>query len=166
MSIIAAVFPLGMTGKIVEPIGSIVLLASSTVPTGYLECNGAAISRTTYATLFAVLGTTWGAGDGSTTFNLPDLRGEFIKGSATISSGLVSQDDAIVNMTGTITVVNQPFLTGSGVFSVGGATTRYQYNSNPITQVTYMNFDASRWARTSTENRARNKAVMCCVRYT
>lgn len=52
----------------------------ATVPAGWLECNGAAVSRTTYAALFAVLSTTYGAGDGSTTFNLPDLRGEFVRG--------------------------------------------------------------------------------------
>jgi len=62
------------------PAGGIIAVASVTAPTGYLECNGAAISRTTYADLFAAIGTTFGAGDGSTTFNLPDLRGEFIRG--------------------------------------------------------------------------------------
>lgn len=48
---------------------------SSAVPTGFLLCYGQAVSRTTYANLFAVIGTTWGVGDGTTTFNLPDLRG-------------------------------------------------------------------------------------------
>ena len=56
------------------------LFRSSTAPTGYLKANGAAVSRTTYATLFAAIGTTFGAGNGSTTFNLPDLRGEFARG--------------------------------------------------------------------------------------
>ena len=50
------------------------------MPTGWLKCNGALLSRTTYAALFAVIGTTYGAGDGSTTFALPDLRGEFLRG--------------------------------------------------------------------------------------
>jgi len=49
-------------------------------PTGWLECNGAAISRTTYANLFSKIGTTYGPGNNSTTFNIPDLRGEFIRG--------------------------------------------------------------------------------------
>ena len=62
------------------PVGSVFYLAVATVPSGYLECNGAAVSRTTYASLFSTLGTLYGAGDGSTTFNLPDLRGEFIRG--------------------------------------------------------------------------------------
>lgn len=49
-------------------------------PNGWLHCNGANVSRTTYARLFAIIGTSYGAGDGSTTFKLPDLRGEFIRG--------------------------------------------------------------------------------------
>jgi microcystin-dependent protein len=62
------------------PSGTVHLFATTTAPTGYLECDGSAISRTTYADLFTVIGTTWGAGDGSSTFNLPDLRGEFVRG--------------------------------------------------------------------------------------
>jgi microcystin-dependent protein len=60
--------------------GIIAFFSATTAPDGWLECNGAAVSRTTYAALFAALGTTYGVGDGSTTFNLPDLRGEFIRG--------------------------------------------------------------------------------------
>ena len=62
------------------PSGTVHLFATTTAPTGYLECDGSAVSRTTYADLFAVIGTTWGAGNGSSTFNLPDLRGEFVRG--------------------------------------------------------------------------------------
>ncbi|MEI2387473.1 phage tail protein [Breoghania sp. JC706] len=62
------------------PVGSIMAFAADTPPSGWLECNGAAIGRTTYAALFASIGTTFGDGDGSTTFNLPDLRGEFVRG--------------------------------------------------------------------------------------
>ncbi|WP_336943158.1 phage tail protein [Acinetobacter modestus] len=60
--------------------GAIFLWCSSVVPTGYLELAGQAVSRTTYSALFALLGTTFGSGDGSTTFNLPDMRGEFVRG--------------------------------------------------------------------------------------
>jgi|TARA_Y100000289_G_scaffold42403_1_gene42093 microcystin-dependent protein len=72
------------------PVGSVFNLATTTVPTGFLECNGAAISRSTYASLFATISTTWGSGDGSSTFNLPDLRGQFVRGwdnSAGVDSG-------------------------------------------------------------------------------
>jgi microcystin-dependent protein len=60
--------------------GIVTAYAGATVPTNWLECNGAAISRTTYAALFAAIGVLWGVGDGSTTFNLPDMRGEFLRG--------------------------------------------------------------------------------------
>jgi len=62
------------------PAGTMAPFAASTPPAGWLKCNGAAISRGTYGALFARIGTTWGAGDGTTTFNLPDLRGEFLRG--------------------------------------------------------------------------------------
>jgi len=68
------------------PAGSIFSFASTTVPSGYLECNGAAVSRSTYATLFATISTTFGTGDGSSTFNLPDLRGQFVRGWANNAS--------------------------------------------------------------------------------
>lgn len=60
--------------------GLIFVWPSDTVPEGYLECAGQTISRTTYADIFSEIGTTYGVGDGSTTFKLPDLRGEFIRG--------------------------------------------------------------------------------------
>ena len=62
------------------PTGSVHMMATTTVPSGYLKCNGAAVSRTTFADLFAIVGTAHGAGNGSTTFNVPDLRGEFVRG--------------------------------------------------------------------------------------
>jgi len=62
------------------PTSAVFCVAVATVPTGYLECNGAAVSRTTYSALFAIIGTNYGTGNGSSTFNLPDLRGEFIRG--------------------------------------------------------------------------------------
>ena len=62
------------------PAGTIIYSARATAPTGYVKANGAAISRTTFATLFTAIGTVYGAGDGATTFNVPDLRGEFLRG--------------------------------------------------------------------------------------
>ena len=63
--------------------GSIVLFAGPTPPAGYLLCDGAAVSRLSYSQLFGVLGEIWGPGDGSTTFNLPDLRDRFPVGAGT-----------------------------------------------------------------------------------
>lgn len=72
------------TAFVMDAVGSrtaeIVYFASSTAPAGFLKANGAAVSRTAYAALFAIVGTSYGPGDGSTTFNLPDGRGEFIRG--------------------------------------------------------------------------------------
>jgi microcystin-dependent protein len=62
------------------PVGSVFWLATQTAPEGYLICDGSAASRTEYADLFAAIGTTFGAGDGSTTFALPNLRAAFIRG--------------------------------------------------------------------------------------
>lgn len=70
--------------------GEVKLWSTATAPSGWLECDGAAVSRTTYAALFAVIGTTFGAGDGSTTFNVPDLRGRAPIGRGT-GSGLTAR---------------------------------------------------------------------------
>ena len=75
----AALVALGLTNAQV-PAGAVQMFAGASVPTGWLAASGQAVSRTTYAVLFAAIGTTYGAGDGSTTFTLPDLRGEFLRG--------------------------------------------------------------------------------------
>lgn len=88
------------------PSGAVMYFARSTAPNGWLKANGAAVSRTAYAALFAAIGTTYGAGDGRTTFNLPDLRGEFVRGwddGRGIDSRRAlgsAQSDAIRNITG------------------------------------------------------------------
>lgn len=69
------------------PTGTILAFGSTTVPSGYLRCNDQAVSRTTYAALFAVIGTTYGVGDGSTTFNVPDLRDRAPYGRDTFTIG-------------------------------------------------------------------------------
>jgi microcystin-dependent protein len=63
-----------------NPVGTILAYAGQAAPAGYLMCNGQAVSRAQYASLFSIIGTTYGAGNGSTTFNVPDLRGEFLRG--------------------------------------------------------------------------------------
>ena len=64
-------------------VGTVIAFAGNSVPSGFLFCDGSAISRTTYAALYAVIGTTYGSGDGSTTFDLPNLTDKFIQGSDT-----------------------------------------------------------------------------------
>lgn len=72
------------------PAGAVMPFAMNSVPSGWLGADGTAVSRSTYAALFAAISTLYGVGDGSTTFNLPDLRGYFVRGSGTNVDGTVS----------------------------------------------------------------------------
>ncbi len=80
------------------PVGAI--MAFHDVPAGWLQCNGAAVSRTTYAALFAKIGTKYGSGNGSTTFNLPNLHHKFIEGTTTSSEVGKSVAAGLPNITG------------------------------------------------------------------
>ena len=85
------------TAQALLPAGAVMAFAMNSAPAGWLAANGAAVSRSTYATLFAAISTTHGSGDGSTTFNVPDLRGIFVRGSGnqTISGTLYSKAFAL-----------------------------------------------------------------------
>jgi microcystin-dependent protein len=90
-------------------VGGICFFGMTTAPAGFLKANGAAVSRTTYADLFAAIGTTYGAGDGSTTFALPDLRNRMAIGSGDLYAlGAVggSKDAAVISHTHTGTTVS------------------------------------------------------------
>ena len=151
--------------------GTVVPLGGTTVPTGWLECDGSAVSRTTYADLFTAIGTTHGAGDGSTTFNVPDLRGEFIRGwdnGKGTDSGRTfgsSQTDALQNITGTIygTSVGSHGGQATGAFTSQSAGSTYR-DSLEVSNGSQFLFDASNVARTSTETRPRNIAMMYCIK--
>jgi len=158
--------------------GTVLAYASSIVPAGWLECNGAELSRTTYANLFAVVGETYGAGDASTTFNLPDLRGGFIRGfdnGAGIDADRVfgsSQDDALQNITGSLNISNAssaglgPSSSSSGAFSLSSVGSGYTFgNSGGGYAITQPTFDASRVARTATETRPVNTSMMYIIKY-
>lgn len=73
-------FQLGTISTQAAPAGAVHAFAGASAPTGWLLCNGAAVSRTVYAALFAAIASAHGSGDGSTTFNLPDYRGRMIRG--------------------------------------------------------------------------------------
>lgn len=79
------------------PVGATIPYSGTSAPTGWLLCDGAAISRTTYSALFAVIGTTYGVGDGSTTFNIPDLRGRVVAGQDDMGG---TSADRLTNQTG------------------------------------------------------------------
>ena len=101
------------TGTFAMPAGMMFPYAGSSVPTGYLFCHGQAISRTTYADLFTAIGTTYGTGDGSSTFNLPDLRGRVIAGQDDMGG---SSANRLTNQSGG--------LNGDTLGATGGAETR------------------------------------------
>lgn len=87
----------------VAPTGTVVMYTSSTAPSGYYQCDGSTKSRTTDATLFAIISTSYGVGDGSTTFNLPDFRGIFPKGAGTTTraAGVDASGNAYAGTLGT-----------------------------------------------------------------
>jgi microcystin-dependent protein len=153
------------------PAGTALAFAGSTPPEGYLECDGAALSRTAYAALYAAIGTAFGAGDGSTTFNLPDLRGEFVRGwdhGRGVDAGRAlgsAQADALQNITGAVTgVVMSGASAASGAFA---ATLTQSGIINGGTSWTHktLTLDASSVARTASETRPRNVALMFIIKY-
>lgn len=100
------------------PAGLVFDYAGTTPPTGFLLCYGQAVSRTTYAKLFAAIGTTYGAGDGSTTFNLPDYRG-------VVTAGLDNMGGAAANR------LIAPWIAGNTLGAISGA----QYHQLSIAQI-------------------------------
>ena len=104
------------------PVGAI--MAFHDVPAGWLQCNGAAVSRTTYAALFAKIGTKYGSGNGSTTFNLPNLHHKFIEGTTTSSEVGKSVAAGLPNITGTVTA---SWVRGTGAFKDAGNGERQKF---------------------------------------
>lgn len=139
------------------PVGSIIWSANASVPAGYLLCNGASVGRDTYPELFAAIGTTYGDGDGSTTFNLPNLIGRFIEGASTagtvkaagvpnIAGGFsiagavltnVADAPAVVNASGPFTIgVNVDAICHTGASAITGHTLRkVDFNANTVSSV-------------------------------
>jgi microcystin-dependent protein len=143
------------TASLVPP-GAVMHFAMNAPPAGWLKANGAAVSRETYASLFAAIGTTFGTGDGLTTFNLPDLRGEFVRGWADdreVDTARVfgsAQGDALQTHTHGAPAFDA--LGGSGNFAYGGSTTLGDVYTTLMT------------GRTATETRPRNVALLACIK--
>lgn len=139
--------------SILQP-GEISAFARNTAPTGYLKANGAAVSRTAYAALFSAIGTTFGTGDGSTTFNVPDLRGEFIRGwddSRGVDSGRGFGSAQVAS------VESHTHDVKSSTTGAGGSAGDFVNG-----------FGANRVATTAyggTETRPRNIALLVCIKY-
>ena len=116
-------------GVEIVPSGTIVAFGGSSIPTGYLACNDQAVSRTTYARLFAAISTSYGVGDGSSTFNVPDLRDRAALGAGTnnslgtVTAGAVAASAVMTSatVTGETTATNTTGST-SATLSVGNGT--------------------------------------------
>jgi hypothetical protein len=165
------------------PAGTVVAFAGTTVPTGWLLCNGSSVSRTTYSALFNAIGTAWGSAS-STTFNVPDMRGVFLRGvddskgrdadkttrTASNTGGNAGntvgsyQGDAIRNITGSFVVDDQVKETGTGAFSQGTAI-KYDAKSESSGGGAYMNFNAARQVPTGSDNRPANVYVHYIIKY-
>lgn len=144
-----------ITGGSRVPAGVVDYFAAGSVPAGYLECNGAAISRTVYAALFAVIGTTYGAGDGATTFKIPDCRGEFIRaldsgrgvdagraigtaqGGTVISNKINAAGAIIVSGTDSLTASSQTAINGTGV---GGGSSDFTVRPRNVAMLACIKF--------------------------
>lgn len=137
------------------PAGEIAYFARNTAPSGYIKANGAAVSRTTYAALFAAIGTTFGAGDGSTTFTLPDLRGEFVRGWDD-SRGVDSSRVFGSSQAGSIESHNHSIMTRGQLLtrSVGGDGNFWEASVGGVTG----NYGG-------TETRPRNISMLACIKY-
>lgn len=161
-------------GAQLEP-GFVGYTAGSSPPPGWLKRNGAAVSRTTYAALFAAIGTTYGAGNGTTTFNVPDGRAEFDRGlddgrGIDVGRALgTAQGDAIRNITGFTGIFYRAGAVGSS-----GALFASAYSANPAKggvsgsdagDSPGLNFDASLVVPTAAENRPRNVAYLPIIKY-
>lgn len=146
-----------------NPVGTIIAVAYTGVPEGYMHCNGAAVNRTTYVNLFNKIGTTYGAGDGSTTFNLPNTVARFLEGGAGAGT---YYEAGLPNITGNISAFKASI---SGAFVGSNNTNRYDgWNDNEDEYAVSTSFDASRsnsiyGASTTVQPPA--MTVIYCIKY-
>ncbi|NSX15972.1 tail fiber protein [Cupriavidus taiwanensis] len=164
--------------------GAILFHAKNTAPPGYLKANGGAVSRSTYQDLFNEIGVTFGAGNGSTTFNLPDLRGEFLRGwddargvdvSRAFGSAQGGQmtghqhptpfafDAGSFYSLGAGTPVNSPLFSTASVSAYYKTMINNGASAGPISVQAALTSGAS--VTDSAETRPRNVALLACIKY-
>lgn len=148
------------------PVGAI--MAFHDVPAGWLQCNGAAVSRTTYAALFAKIGTKYGSGNGSTTFNLPNLHHKFIEGTTTSSEVGKSVAAGLPNITGKVMVGGYQLMTSNHTGAFFGSdygTADYHGQDGKQNVPTTFGIDASRssavYGAASTVQPASTRMLLC-----
>jgi len=140
--------------------GMISYMAMNTPPVGWLRADGAPVSRTSYANLFAAIGTLWGTGNGSTTFNVPDLRGEFIRG---LSDGSPHDTGRVFSSyQGSQNVSHQHSITHIwNAYSGGGTVHTYLgYNTSATVGNQFATDNTG-----GTESRPENIALLACIKY-
>ena len=153
----------------VMPAGTVIYVPQTVSPDGFLKSNGAEISRTTYSRLFSKIGTTFGVGNGSTTFNLPDLRGEFLRcldDGRGVDAGRVlgsSQLDAFQGHWHEIPPNHTMVKTDVGTLTTGGpafgSNNPQRGQENPITD------GVNGTPRTGAETRPRNVSLLACIKF-
>jgi len=160
--------------------------AMATAPTGWFSCDGTLLSRTTYALLFAAIGTTFGVGDGSTTFAIPDLRGRFVRSTGTdgtatalalgVKQGHMFQDHGHSNTATASSVGNHTHglpmsaLEGNTTnqFAQGNATyigDQTTYESGAHGHTITVSVNGANSGTTGTETRPHNMALNYCIKY-
>ena len=158
------------------PAGMIGPFANNSVPTGWLACDGSAVSRSTYSVLYAVIGTTWGVGDGSSTFNLPDLAGAFLRGtgshgSSTMGGGGAFAGPSVGSFENDQMQAHQHTQRVDRGSPTGSANPPYivgapGFNSSPGEQNSHLYAsDGQGTPRTGDETRPFNAGVKYCIKY-
>lgn len=153
-------------------VGFVLPFYGETAPPGTLACDGSEISRAAYDELFQVLGTKAGAGNGSTTFNLPDLRGQFVRGTGGNAAALgVAQEDAMRNVTGLvkgIVVHGVSDEINSALECEVESGVSATANPQPYDAANFyanITLDLSRSVSVAIENRPVNTALLWCIIY-
>jgi len=166
------------------PVGSIQTMMTASCPANHLMANGAAVSRVTYSALFAAIGTMYGSGDGSTTFNLPDLRGYFLRG---LNAGSGSDPDAVSRTNrgdGTVgdnvgtkqldalqqhthyITSQSPGTDNVVAFSDNNPDSTYAAGGNPGSRGdAYFHVGNIKTGRSASETRAKNISVLYCIKF-
>lgn len=150
------------------PTATIIQNVSATVPSGFLYCDGQAVNRVgIYARLFASIGTTFGVGNGSTTFNVPNFKGAFLRGASTQTVGGIAYTAGTVGIAQQDAVLNPLYASNQGFYNLASGTARQCparaiITTDPVDTTTGI---LPRFDRTATENRPFNYSVYYYIRY-
>lgn len=163
VSDVAVVTPKKLMASSYTPSGCVMAFAGTSAPTGWLECNGSAVSRTTYLALFSAISTAYGIGDGSSTFNLPDMRGEFLRGwdhGRGVDYGRSSGSSQADELKAHSHNLNMNAVYGAPPLGTKGVDGRDQANATSLFDPLY-NYTSSTGG---TETRPRNVAMMYIIK--